>query len=157
MVLACSIPPTTPSVMSSSRTTSPLMGINRGCGLFAVGNTILVGGTNGMVVMDVSRLLATRTHGRCISRVSTSMARNVCLAMAPTFSTRQSISPTRYTSTTIRTISHSALPPTTIHAASTSRFSNTDCVATTIHGIPPLATAYPIRNCLPATIRLRYE
>ena len=42
----------------------PLMGINRGCGLFAVGNTILVGGTNGMVAMDVSRLLATRTHGR---------------------------------------------------------------------------------------------
>lgn len=42
----------------------PLIGINRGCGLFAVGNTILVGGTNGMVAMDVSRLLATRTHGR---------------------------------------------------------------------------------------------
>ena len=42
----------------------PLIGINRGCGLFAVGNTILVGGTNGMVAMDVSRLLATRTYGR---------------------------------------------------------------------------------------------
>lgn len=42
----------------------PIIGINRGCGLFAVGNTILVGGTNGMVAMDVSRLLDTRTHGR---------------------------------------------------------------------------------------------
>lgn len=42
----------------------PLAGINRGCGLFAVGNTILVGGTNGMVAMDVSRLLATRSYGR---------------------------------------------------------------------------------------------
>lgn len=40
----------------------PIIGINRGCGLFAVGNTILVGGTNGMVAMDVSRLLDTRTH-----------------------------------------------------------------------------------------------
>lgn len=40
----------------------PIIGINRGCGLFAFGNTILVGGTNGMVAMDVSRLLDTRTH-----------------------------------------------------------------------------------------------
>lgn len=40
----------------------PLAGINRGCGLLAVGNTIYVGGTNGMMVMNIGKLLALKSH-----------------------------------------------------------------------------------------------
>ena len=42
----------------------PLTGINRGCGLFAAGTTLYIGGTNGLVVMNVGKLLAMKTSGR---------------------------------------------------------------------------------------------
>ena len=41
----------------------PLAGINRGCGLLAVGGTIYVGSTGGMAVINIGRILATRQHG----------------------------------------------------------------------------------------------
>ena len=42
----------------------PLTGINRGCGLFAAGTTLYIGGTNGMVVMNVGKLLAMNNGGK---------------------------------------------------------------------------------------------
>ena len=41
----------------------PLAGINRGCGLLAVGGTIYVGSTGGMAVIDIDKLLASKPHG----------------------------------------------------------------------------------------------
>ncbi len=42
----------------------PLAGINRGCGMFAIGGTLYAGGTNGMVMMNIYKLLAAKPAGR---------------------------------------------------------------------------------------------
>lgn len=41
-----------------------LAGINRGCGLLAVGNNLFVGGIGGMVVMDISKIFAQKSNSR---------------------------------------------------------------------------------------------